>query len=336
MMGLGEASVRVACGEPLTTLIGRPQSHPEGRGLSSVHPRPVGWAVYGVHVTSNSPFPDPWARETPSWGTSAVPPPKPEPDPSTLDGLIELLDLQFRWLVKVSRHEISYKDAGVEETYRTRSRVIRDALKRYGVEDPFPWRTAEDFWDKFCVKWATYRERKQSLLAEYEAAEKALDALRDNPHKLQAVALSPDAAWASLEGRITGLMKEYETADALDDFQDVGRRSREILIAAVNLVYEPSMCPTGEEPPQKANAKRRFELVLAAEVSGRSNKDLRDWFKATWDLAQSTTHSGSAARAAAFASGQSALTLARMLHILFRDSAPHPTNPNPSDDGRPS
>jgi len=235
---------------------------------------------------------------------------------------LDLLDLQFRWLVKVSRHEISYKSDGVEETYRARSRQIRDALKRYGIADPFPWRTAEDFWARFCVQWDNYRDRKQGLLEKYEPVEMALEALRDNPHKLQAIALAPDAAWASLEGRITGLIEEFGTADAMDDFQDVGRRSREILIDAVNLVYEPSMSPVGEEQPQRSNAKRRFELVLAAKVGGRSNKDLRDWFKATWDLAQSTTHSGSAARAAAFASGQSALTLARMLHILAHDTEP--------------
>lgn len=303
-------------------------------------------------MTSNTPFPDPWATGTPARGTPAVPASEPEPDPSTLDGLIDLLDVQFRWLVKVSRAEILYKNDGVEETYRARSRKIRDALKQYDIEDPFPWRSAEDFWARFCVQWDNFRDRKQGLLDKYEPVESALEALRDNPHKLQAIALAPSAAWASLEGRITGLMKEYETADALDAFQDVGRRSREILIEAVNLVYEPPMCPDGEEQPQRANAKRRFELILAAKVGGTSNKNLRDWFKATWDLAQSTTHSGSAARAAAFASGQSALTLARMLHILVHDTAPEasasdaratgvqepPARPdvrNPSDDEPP-
>lgn len=269
-------------------------------------------------MTANPPFPEPWAR-SPSEAPSA-PPTEPEPDPSTLEGLIDLLDLQFKWLIKVSRSEILYKSDGVEETYRARSRKIREALRRYGVTDPFPWRTAEDFWDKFCVQWSTYRERKQALLNEYEPVERALEALQQNPDKLQSIALAPDVAWAALESRISGLMREYEAADALDGFQDVARRSREILIDAVNLVYEPSMCPPGEVQPQGANAKRRFELVVASKVGGKSNKDLRGWFKATWDLAQATTHSGSAARAGAFASGQSALTLARMLHILERDS----------------
>ncbi len=240
--------------------------------------------------------PDPW--DTPIASVA-----EPEPDPSTLEGLIALLDLQFKWLVKVSRSEILYKSDGVEETYRARSRQIREALKRYGLADPFPWRTAEDFWDKFCGQWGTYWERKQALRAAYEPVESALLALQENPNKLQSIALAPDAAWAALESRITGLMKEYENADSLDGYQDVARRSREILIDAVNLVYEPSMCPAGEDQPQGANAKRRFELILACKVGGRSNKDLRGWFNATWDLAQSTTHSGSAARAAAFAFG---------------------------------
>lgn len=152
---------------------------------------------------------------------------------------------------------------------------------------------------------------------------------------MQSIVLAPDAAWAALESRITGLMKEYENADSLDGYQDVARRSREILIDAVNLVYEPSMCPAGEDQPQGANAKRRFELILACKVGGRSNKDLRGWFNATWDLVQSTTHSGSAARAAAFASGQSALTLARMLHVLLRDSPPPADISNPQDDEPP-
>ncbi len=136
--------------------------------------------------------------------------------------------------------------------------------------------------------------------------------------------LTSEASWPSVEGRIAGLISEFASAHDLDGWQDVGRRSREILIDAVNLVYDESMCPDGEPVPKRSDAKGRLDQILKTRLAGSSYEQLRGWFRQSWALANTTTHAATAPKTAAFASGQSAVALARALQLLAQETAPRP------------
>jgi hypothetical protein len=62
-----------------------------------------------------------------------------------------------------------------------------------------------------------------------------------------------DTTWGTLEACLEGLKDEFDKATARDDWQDVGRRAREIMIDAADLVFEDSMIP----PDESAKGRRR-------------------------------------------------------------------------------
>jgi hypothetical protein len=49
----------------------------------------------------------------------------------------------------------------------------------------------------------------------------------------------------------------------------VGRRAVEILIGAVNLVWDLSMVPDGQDPPRGSDAKAKFDLVVTKALPVR-------------------------------------------------------------------
>ena len=263
--------------------------------------------------------PDPWSTTTPAWGVPVPSVSPPEPDPSSVGGLIELLNIQRQLLEDVATGVVLFNSDGTANpTYQARAAKIRAELRRRGVDDPFPWRSLSDWWGRCSREWGTYQERRDALSAFLYPVTDVLEHDGD-AHALHDGPVSVAETSAELERRIAGLKDEYARARHLDDYQDVGRRSRAILIDAVNMVWRPSMCSAGEEPPRTDDAKNRFDQIVASRLSGSSYEQLRGWFKSTWALANRTTHSGTAARMSAFASGQATLALTRTLFLMLEE-----------------
>lgn len=89
-------------------------------------------------------------------------------------------------------------------------------------------------------------------------------------------------------------------ADEAEEFQAVGMRCRECLLALVKDVADPSMVPEGEEAPQRANFIGWSELVAAHLAAGPSGARLRaymrDVAKRAWEFVQWLTHAENAVR----------------------------------------
>ncbi len=77
--------------------------------------------------------------------------------------------------------------------------------------------------------------------------------------------------WAALDARVDGIANELRTTRTIDDYQDVGRRCREVLIDAAKLIADPSLVPVGQSAPQAAKAKAWLDLFLASRADGRSH-----------------------------------------------------------------
>jgi hypothetical protein len=127
-----------------------------------------------------------------------------------------------------------------------------------------------------------------------------------------------------VEARINGLRERLTTATTLDDFQDLGRRAREVLIAAVDEVFNTDIVPIGAEPPKRADAKARFDLILESFFVGSARAETRNFMRAAWDLANKVTHAGTKNRLGecrqdAVAAAQGALAIVRVLSELIRE-----------------
>ena len=90
-------------------------------------------------------------------------------------------------------------------------------------------------------------------------------------------------------------------AEEPEDFQAVGMRSRECLVAMVRLLALPEMVPEGGAPPRKADVVHWCELIANHVARGSSAKEVRGYLKSTsksaWELVNWLTHAHGATRA---------------------------------------
>jgi len=131
-----------------------------------------------------------------------------------------------------------------------------------------------------------------------------------------------EATLDGLELRVDGLKQTLETGRDLDDYQDVGRRSREILIDLAELVFDESMVPFGVPAPAANNAKARLEMFFDRRFQGASNEEMRRFMKAAVALANSVTHSDDTERVHAYAVAQATVLLVRVASKLRVSTSP--------------
>ena len=169
-------------------------------------------------------------------------------------------------------------------------------------------------------QWTTYAERRAEVAKLITPLLDQLDTLRECWAEFDDWGGSSHG-WAQLEQRLTGLRNELDHATALDDYQDVGRRSREVIIDVVNLVFEPDMVPDDKEQPKASDAKARFDYITDTYVPGSSHAELRKLMRAAWNLAQKVTHAD-IPRVSAFAAAQATVLVARTLAEMQREGRP--------------
>jgi hypothetical protein len=91
-----------------------------------------------------------------------------------------------------------------------------------------------------------------------------------------------------------------QEADEAEEFQAVGMRCRECLLAFVRDVATNDMVPEGEEAPQRGNFVRWSELIASTIAGGSRSARLRSYLrtvaKFTWELVNWLTHAENASR----------------------------------------
>jgi len=91
-----------------------------------------------------------------------------------------------------------------------------------------------------------------------------------------------------------------DRADEAEEFQAVGMRCRECLLALIRAIADPSMVPENTEEPKAADFLR-WSKVIAGHIAGGSRaKELRAYLKSvaktTWQLVNWLTHATNAIR----------------------------------------
>ena len=157
----------------------------------------------------------------------------------------------------------------------------------------------------------TYAERRKHVRALLHDALDALQIKADGAGLDDWGGVVP--RWRDLEERLTGMKERLDRAVSLDDRQDVGRRAKEIVIDAVALAFDESMVPDGEDAPKGADAKARFDLIVASKAGGKTHAELRGLMRAAWELAQKLTHGEGLDHVDAFAGAQAVILLVRTL-----------------------
>ncbi|MCD2190979.1 hypothetical protein [Actinomycetospora soli] len=236
-----------------------------------------------------------------------------EPDISTAEGLLGLLDAQAALLVDVATGGSPINS--VNESYRGRRRKLDQALRARGMSAPFPF---EDLWS-WRGYWqaqglTTYQSRRNRVADLARPAREGLESALAGV-ELADPGASGASTWAALDTRLAGIVRELGSASDRDDLQDVGRRCREVLIDAARLLATPDLVADGTEAPKAGDAKSWLDLFLAQHAAGRTHRELRAFVPAAWDLAQKVTHGG-VDRVDAYAAAQATVLVIRVLQQL--------------------
>lgn len=229
--------------------------------------------------------------------------------------LRQLLQAQANTVVAVGTGGVRIQDVDVD--WQRDTRTLNANFRRLGLQPPFPWEGLWDWYGFYSVNLSTYWERRGHVRELTRAALGQLDQLEARGVVHDPAADDETSTWENLNGRISGLVEEYSSARDRDGWQDVGRRSREILIDFGKLIADPVIVPTGQEAPRGADAKAWFDLFLAKHASGSDKSELRATMRAVWDLAQKVTH-GDIGDVDAFAAAQATVMVVRTAQKLQR------------------
>jgi hypothetical protein len=105
------------------------------------------------------------------------------------------------------------------------------------------------------------------------------------------------AAWRRWEQAGQALAEAEEP----EDFQSVGMRCRECLVAMVRSLGLPAMAPAGREPPKRADVLGWCDLIAETVAHGSSADRVRGYLKAVskagWEFVNWLTHANGATRA---------------------------------------
>lgn len=199
----------------------------------------------------------------------------------------------------------------VNREYKERRDQLRVELQHFGLTDPYPWNDLWRWYGYWSQNLATYASRRAYVADLAGSVFDQLQALMDGRGVDDAGALD-ERTWPALEQRLTDAKRRLDLAVSQDDWQDIGRRCREILIDLAGLVYTDAMLPIGQEEPKGSDAKERLALAGNALFVGPEHKELRGLVKAAWDLANKVTHSGSITDVDTFATLQAMVLLVRL------------------------
>jgi hypothetical protein len=237
---------------------------------------------------------------------------EPEPDVATIDGLVQELEALSQLLISVATG--GPRIDAVQGDYQHRRQRLVPALKRRGLEYPFPWSDLWQWYGHWSANLGSYASRRTYIR---ELISPTLEALERQRSGLSVTdpAIESASTWADLDARVAGLVNELSSASTPDDLQDVGRRAREVLIDCARLLADPSLVPTGAEPPKASDAKSWLDLFLVARAGGSGRAELRRLVRDAWDLAQKVTH-GDLDIVDAFAAAQATVLVVRTLQEL--------------------
>jgi hypothetical protein len=204
----------------------------------------------------------------------------------------------------------------VDDDYQERHELLTVNLRRVRVEHPYPWASLWEWYGYYSQELPTYRSRREDVQTRTRVALDALAAIELHGEVHDPTPDDDTPSWEGVNVRVAALIAEFSSALDKDTWQDVGRRSREILIDLGKLIADPALVATGAVAPKAADARAWFDLFLASRALGSEHAELRSLMRAAWDLAQKVTH-GDIGDVDAFACAQAVVLLVRTTQRLL-------------------
>jgi hypothetical protein len=232
----------------------------------------------------------------------------------SIDDLIALVKEQANLLIAVATGGPRIDD--VDENYQARRRELRLALEAIGLADPFPWRS---LWEWYRAWSGGYADRRAEINRLAGPLLDELDTRAAATRMPEDTGATGMAGWSSVDARLQEMLAELERGSSPDDWSDIGRRCREIVIEAAQVVFLEVMVPPGKPIPGLNDAEERLSFFADLMLSGTSNQAVRGLIRKLIVLANALTHQKSPTRLMAFATAQATISLVRVLQEADRN-----------------
>lgn len=223
-------------------------------------------------------------------------------------------------LMDVAQWDANIND--VNDEYMERRRQVRAQLMSLGLEDPNPW---PDLWmwygrykDDSALQ--SYQARRELVLNQYQPLLDALENIADR--RLGTGISAPATGWTEVDRQVEQLRERYARAQTPEEFRQVGLLCRDIFTSLGHVVFDPDKhLPDGEPMPKRDDAKKRLDVAVAAEHSGKSGEKLRALMRATWEFVQPVVHDRTDDQTKALVAADATIHVVKVLAVLF----PSPT-----------
>lgn len=208
------------------------------------------------------------------------------------DNLIS--DIEFLKNTMISVATGGQRIQEINEEYTGKFNAVNKALQRLGFQNPNQYKDLWDWYGKWSSDFSTYRERRAFIRELYSTLIQTLM----ETEEAEAINVTIDLkGWERLERSVQEIRKRQSEASKEEQFQVIGLLCRETIITLAQSVFIEEKHPILDNTKvSKTDAKRMLEAYVAVELSGSSNKILRQFARSTLDLANVLTHKRTATK----------------------------------------
>ena len=182
----------------------------------------------------------------------------------------------------------------INDEYKIKFNAVNKALQRLGFQNPNQFKDLWDWYGKWSSDFSTYRERRAFIRELYSSLVQTLL----ETEEAESINVTIDLkGWERLERSVQEIRKRQSEASKEEQFQVIGLLCRETIITLAQSVFVEDEHPILDDTKvSKTDAKRMLEAYIAVELSGSSNKILRQYARSTLDLANALTHKRTATK----------------------------------------
>ncbi len=203
----------------------------------------------------------------------------------------------------------------VNDRYQTIHVDVKSMCKKMGIPYNNTFDSLWDWYGKWKADFPSYQERREFIRELFTPTLTGLE----NYKKCDVDIFVQLDDWGKINRMVGKIRSNSQTAKDVEDFQSIGVLCREALVSLGQAVYNPLL--HGEEDETgtkigKADAERMFLAYFKYKLSGKHNKEFRDYVKGVKGIANQLTHKDTSTRKDMLLTVSSTLSLINFIGIL--------------------
>lgn len=203
----------------------------------------------------------------------------------------------------------------VEERYQKLHTSIKSECSRLGITYNNNYNSLWDWYGKWKADFPSYKERRVFISELFAPTISGIDEVKSKGAEI----LVQLDDWERIKRTVNKIRIDSNSAQNEEDFQAVGLLCRDVIISLAQAVYNPTVHGDRDEEGTligSSDAVRMIGNYFFIKLKGKSNKELRDYAKATNAIANQLTHKRTATRTDMLLTMSSTIALINFIGIL--------------------